>query len=94
MELQGLTGPHSSMASSYDARYQKTIDQLITEIRKRRHFIGTNWIDDSSDEGSDGEQGSLSNVSVAQQVRLLDYACGTGLVSRVSWYLPPPNSDN
>jgi hypothetical protein len=71
-----LNRPPSNMASTYDAKYERTIEQLIREIQRRKNFIGAAWVDDQED--VDGEE------RPKREVRLLDYACGTGLVSRVS----------
>jgi len=60
-------------ASTYNSKFGKTILQIIEEIQARRNWIGVDWIDDSEDESSSKPQ---------KTVRLLDYACGTGLVSR------------
>jgi tRNA/tmRNA/rRNA uracil-C5-methylase (TrmA/RlmC/RlmD family) len=43
---------------------------LVAEIQARKDFIGVKWAD-----GSSADQAK-------RPVRLLDYACGTGLVSR------------
>ncbi|KAK3364424.1 S-adenosyl-L-methionine-dependent methyltransferase [Lasiosphaeria hispida] len=70
-------------AASYDARHEKTLTQLVEEIRSRLDFIGVDWVDDSDDDGD--EEGGKNEESITKKgVRLLDYACGTGLVSRVS----------
>ncbi|KAI9642047.1 hypothetical protein NHQ30_009918 [Ciborinia camelliae] len=59
-----------SHASTYDTRFQKTIEQLISIIQEDRtlSFIGANWITDTS--------------TPEHSVKLLDYACGTGLITR------------
>ncbi|KAB8295098.1 hypothetical protein EYC80_007036 [Monilinia laxa] len=59
-----------SHASTYDTRFQKTMEQLISIIQEDRtlSFIGANWITDSS--------------TPEHTVKLLDYACGTGLITR------------
>ncbi|QSZ36803.1 hypothetical protein DSL72_006686 [Monilinia vaccinii-corymbosi] len=59
-----------SHASTYDTRFQKTIEQLTSIIQEDRtlSFIGANWIADSS--------------RPEHTVKLLDYACGTGLITR------------
>lgn len=61
----------SKMANSYDALpWQKTmISQMTTELRNRVDWIRSDWPKSSSDE--------------SPKIRFLDYACGTGLVSRV-----------
>ncbi|KAI9056035.1 hypothetical protein LZ554_000967 [Drepanopeziza brunnea f. sp. 'monogermtubi'] len=64
-------------SSTYNSRFAKTIQQVIDEIRKHHEWIGVDWTEDSS--GSESED---SSVAPKKTVRLLDYACGTGLVSR------------
>lgn len=63
---------NSKLASGYDALpWQKTmISQLTGELRNRIDWIRSDWPKSTSDD--------------APEVRFLDYACGTGLVSRVS----------
>lgn len=72
---------YSEHAKTYNSRFQKTIDQLVVEIQKRREWIGVDWAEDSDGES---EQGSSSREG--KTVRLLDYACGTGLVTRVKTF--------
>ncbi|KAF7870305.1 hypothetical protein EAF04_004051 [Stromatinia cepivora] len=57
-------------ASTYDTRFQKTIDQLTSIIQEPRvlSFIGAPWQTDST--------------PPSQTLKLLDYACGTGLITR------------
>ncbi|TGO88558.1 hypothetical protein BPOR_0155g00120 [Botrytis porri] len=57
-------------ASTYDTRFQKTADQLISIIQEPRtlSFIGANWITETS--------------PPSHTIKLLDYACGTGLITR------------
>ncbi|KAJ8067268.1 hypothetical protein OCU04_004629 [Sclerotinia nivalis] len=57
-------------ASTYDTHFQKTIDQLISIIQEPRvlSFIGAPWQTDSA--------------PPTQTLKLLDYACGTGLITR------------
>ncbi|APA11702.1 hypothetical protein SS1G_05176 [Sclerotinia sclerotiorum 1980 UF-70] len=57
-------------ASTYDTRFQKTIEQLISIIQEPRvlSFIGAPWQTDSTPQ--------------SQTLKLLDYACGTGLITR------------
>ncbi|KAK4200162.1 S-adenosyl-L-methionine-dependent methyltransferase [Triangularia verruculosa] len=69
----------NQQASTYDSKHQKTLDQLVEEIRKRVGFIGVDWADE---ETSDEEGGEKDEKKEKREVRLLDYACGTGLVSR------------
>ncbi|KAH6668221.1 S-adenosyl-L-methionine-dependent methyltransferase [Halenospora varia] len=65
-------------AATYNSRFEKTIQQIIDEIQARRDWIGVNWVD----EASDSEAAASSSETPKRTVRLLDYACGTGLVSR------------
>jgi hypothetical protein len=70
--------------------------QLVEEIQKRRYFISTEWVeeddDDEDNEQDENNQDAAANAGTDQPVakkvddttvRLLDYACGTGLISRV-----------
>lgn len=78
----------SKLAAEYDTKYEKTILQLEKEIRKRKDFIGADWvIDDDDDDDSESESAAQSTAANGRSVRLLDYACGTGLISRVSCFL-------
>lgn len=52
---------NSKVASDYDKKFGKTLDQLEQEI-----------------------QGNLDFIGIKGKGRLLDYACGTGLLSKVS----------
>ncbi|KUJ23612.1 S-adenosyl-L-methionine-dependent methyltransferase [Mollisia scopiformis] len=63
-------------ASTYNTKYSKTINQIIKEIQTRKDWIGVDWAEDVSD-----DENTSSSVP-KKTVRLLDYACGTGLVSR------------
>ncbi|TVY91992.1 putative methyltransferase [Lachnellula willkommii] len=65
-------------ASSYNNRFEKTILQIIHEIQERREWLGVDWVEDSSDD----ESSTSNSKKATSPVRLLDYACGTGLVSR------------
>jgi len=67
---QGLTSGHSEQAEKYSSKaWQIEMQQRIAdELRAKLDFIGVSWA---------GEQ-SVSE----KQVRLLDYACGTGNISR------------
>jgi hypothetical protein len=75
----------STIASAHSNKNEKTTEELITEIRSRRGWIGVNFLYDSK-EKEDGVEGAKVDIKI---VRLLDYACGTGMVSRVNLY---PNS--
>lgn len=99
--LPPLPSRHSKLASEYDSRFEKTVAQLIEEIQKRRYFISVDWVeDDSEDEdkdetgGDDGQEKKATKAKTDDQpaIRLLDYACGTGLISRVRLSPPSPIS--
>ncbi|ORY67460.1 S-adenosyl-L-methionine-dependent methyltransferase [Pseudomassariella vexata] len=60
-------------ASNYDAKHEKSLRQLTEAIQARLDFIGVDWVNDD-DDTADGVG--------SKQVRLLDYACGTGMISR------------
>lgn len=62
----------SNSASTYNSKFAKTIQQILEEIQARKQWIGVDWVEESEDESE-----------TKKSVRLLDYACGTGLVSRV-----------
>ncbi|KAF4840341.1 putative methyltransferase [Colletotrichum siamense] len=80
----------NKLAAEYDSKYEKTILQLEREIRKRKDFIGVDWVDEDDDEDEDeGDEYSgkpaaaeTNPATDSSPVRLLDYACGTGLISR------------
>ncbi|KAK1460986.1 methyltransferase domain-containing protein [Colletotrichum melonis] len=72
----------NKLAAEYDTKYEKTILQLEKEIRKRKDFIGADWVIDDDDDDSESESAAQSTAANGRSVRLLDYACGTGLISR------------
>ncbi|KAG9231160.1 S-adenosyl-L-methionine-dependent methyltransferase [Amylocarpus encephaloides] len=65
-------------AATYNTRFEKTMQQVVDEIRARTEWIGVDWIEDSFD----NERAESKQKEPKKSVRLLDYACGTGLVSR------------
>lgn len=70
-----------SEASSYDAKHEKATGEIARRIESRLDFIGVDWVeDDDSEEEDESKAGKTSK----REVRLLDYACGTGSMSRVS----------
>jgi hypothetical protein len=87
-KLWSVANVSSNSASTYNTKFSKTILQIVEEIQARRHWIGA----DSIDLDSETDDGSSASDLTAQgkALRLLDYACGTGLVSRVSFssYIP------
>lgn len=66
--------PLSDEAANYDAKHEKTITEISRRIEARRALIGVEWVEDDEDDSN--EEG--------RAVRVLDYACGTGSMSRVS----------
>ncbi|KAJ0123706.1 methyltransferase-like protein [Diaporthe amygdali] len=62
-------------AADYDAKHEKTIDEIARRIEARMALIGVEWIEDDS---SDAE----GDTAPGRAVRVLDYACGTGSMSR------------
>lgn len=69
-------------ASKYESKHEKSLRQLSEAIQKRLDLIGADWIkDDDDDDDNDGED-ATTTTSSSRQVRLLDYACGTGMISR------------
>ncbi|RYP06727.1 hypothetical protein DL764_002979 [Monosporascus ibericus] len=79
-------------AATYDSRHGKLLERLTAELRSRLDFIGVDWDDEDEDKGGNGGNGNSAEPKDAQaqaennkkkkQVRLLDYACGTGMMSR------------
>ncbi|ROT41648.1 S-adenosyl-L-methionine-dependent methyltransferase [Sodiomyces alkalinus F11] len=65
------------LAADYDSRFEKTIEQLVREIQRRKDLLGVDSAGDDDD--SDDDDGPRTG---RKQVKLLDYACGTGLISR------------
>lgn len=71
----------SKEAATYDTRHEKALAQIIQNIRDRLDFIGVDWVDE--DGHDDEEEVDDHDSKSAKSVRLLDYACGTGTISRV-----------
>ncbi|KAI9791360.1 MAG: hypothetical protein M1835_000377 [Candelina submexicana] len=67
----------NDLASTYDSKpwQQKIVNQVSSEIRNRLDWIGVDWIDDKATKSS-------SRGTLQKQVRVLDFACGPGTVSR------------
>ncbi|SPO03865.1 uncharacterized protein DNG_06548 [Cephalotrichum gorgonifer] len=70
-----------ALASDYDTKYEKTIAQLTKRIQERRDFIGSEWVEDE-DEDEDEDDNDNGKGEGGKTVKFLDYACGTGLLSR------------
>ncbi|KAK6085445.1 methyltransferase domain-containing protein [Seiridium cupressi] len=74
-------------AAKYDSKHEKSLQQLTEAIQARLDFIGADWAaDDEDQDGNDGQSDSKP-----KQLRLLDYACGTGMISRVRFDPNPPD---
>ncbi|KAI1080491.1 S-adenosyl-L-methionine-dependent methyltransferase [Whalleya microplaca] len=75
-------------AAVYDAKHAKVNERLTEKIQSRLDFIGVDWAsDDEDDDGSESadesdEKLKKSTSKPKREVRLLDYACGTGMMSR------------
>ncbi|KAI0476435.1 S-adenosyl-L-methionine-dependent methyltransferase [Xylariaceae sp. FL0804] len=76
-------------AARYDQKHQKLNERLTREIQARLDFIGVDWASDDDDDdnnNNNNEDGDgLAPAGPRQprrEVRLLDYACGTGMISR------------
>jgi hypothetical protein len=71
--ILAMADTYSHISNSYDEKpWFARVNQLITDdLRNRLDWVGIPFTNTGS--GSD-----------AEEVRLLDYACGTGLFSRVS----------
>ncbi|KAF2970533.1 hypothetical protein GQX73_g3078 [Xylaria multiplex] len=70
----------SEQAASYDDKHRKLNERLTRELQARLDFIGVDWASDDEDSDEEGEQGDRKKPR--REVRLLDYACGTGMMSR------------
>lgn len=75
----------SNEAATYDARQETALAHITESIRERLGFLGVNWAedDDDSGDGQEAQQGAKAKPH-KRPVRLLDYACGTGSISRVN----------
>ncbi|KAI0403584.1 S-adenosyl-L-methionine-dependent methyltransferase [Xylaria palmicola] len=71
-------------AASYDDKHRKLNARLTRELQARLDFIGVDWAsdEDEDDEDSDAGADDDDDDKPRRQVRLLDYACGTGMMSR------------
>ncbi|POS80515.1 hypothetical protein DHEL01_v201083 [Diaporthe helianthi] len=63
-------------AANYDAKHDKTAAEIARRIEARRGLIGVEWVEDDEDDDDD------SSDEEGRSVRVLDYACGTGSMSR------------
>ena len=61
----------------YDSKFEQIVQQIVKEIQARKGWIHPDLEDTQTDSSVETSKGSKTNL------RLLDYACGTGLLSRV-----------
>ncbi|KAI1101438.1 S-adenosyl-L-methionine-dependent methyltransferase [Jackrogersella minutella] len=79
-------------ALTYDSKHGKLNERLTKEIQTRLDWVGVDWVtvddddddDDSEDENEDVDEPNeeAESAQPSREVRLLDYACGTGMMSR------------
>ncbi|KAF3019439.1 hypothetical protein E8E14_013326 [Neopestalotiopsis sp. 37M] len=81
----------NNVAAQYDTKFEKSLQQLTEAIQSRLDFIGVDWADDDDDDDDNDDQqdsdeknkeDNARTPNDSRQVRLLDYACGTGMISR------------
>ncbi|CAN8100062.1 unnamed protein product [Discula destructiva] len=70
-----------SQAASYDTKHEKATQEIAKRINAQLDFLGVDWITDESSE--EEEEEAKANEEPEKIVRVLDYACGTGSMSRV-----------
>ncbi|KAI8627065.1 S-adenosyl-L-methionine-dependent methyltransferase [Xylariaceae sp. FL1651] len=71
-------------AASYDDKHRKLNERLTRELQARLEFIGVDWASDDEGESEDenDKEAVKEDSKPRREVRLLDYACGTGMMSR------------
>ncbi|KAI0838068.1 S-adenosyl-L-methionine-dependent methyltransferase [Hypoxylon sp. FL0890] len=73
-------------AATYDSKHGKLNERLTKEIQARLDWIGADWASTDTDSGESENESSPAEVPKSAQsrreVRLLDYACGTGMMSK------------
>lgn len=67
--LTATANPRSKTAHDYDKGFEKTISTLKEETLSHRLWISSKWTDTAEGKG--------------KEIRLLEYACGPGHVTRV-----------
>lgn len=62
----------------------------MKRVQARTAFIGVQWVEDDVDtsDDDDEERDEKGTERKPKSVRLLDYACGTGAMSRVRFVVP------
>ncbi|KAI9838977.1 MAG: hypothetical protein M1819_004185 [Sarea resinae] len=73
-----------TIAQSYDAKIgaQEVIDRVVEHLQADPEWLGVDWIKEHEYDVEKDEEGEEIEVP-RRDVRVLDYACGTGLVSKV-----------
>lgn len=66
--------PLSKIATTHQTDFAELTKRTILELQEQRHWISDKWTD--TDAGKDHE------------VKILDYACGAGTVSKVRYRDP------
>lgn len=87
MELTAV----SDEAANYDSKHEKSLRQLTEAIHAKLEFIGAEWVDGEDEDDDDGPENEKTD-SDPKRLRLLDYACGTGMISRVRFDLSTPKT--
>jgi ribosomal protein L11 methylase PrmA len=77
----------STIASTHSNKNDKTTQLLITEIQYRLDWIGIEFLHNADNT----EIGSLEAERHGNGLRLLDYGCGSGMVSLVRFSVLPLN---
>jgi SAM-dependent methyltransferase len=77
---------HSTIASAHTNKNEKTTALLVAEIRARLDWIGVDFRDDKA------KDGAVEGEVEEKRVRLLDYGCGGGMISRVCISVSSPVS--
>ncbi|KAI1141025.1 S-adenosyl-L-methionine-dependent methyltransferase [Hypoxylon sp. FL0543] len=76
----------SEEAATYDSKHGKLNERLTKEIQARLDWIGVNWASTDTDSDESDDESKPAEVPKPfqrrREVRLLDYACGTGMMSK------------
>ncbi|KAJ4406801.1 hypothetical protein N0V82_010048 [Gnomoniopsis sp. IMI 355080] len=79
--LQADNESSSNEASGYDAKHEQATEEIARRIKTKLDFLGVEWAED--DRSEDEDEGDKRDGKSERKVRLLDYACGTGSMSRI-----------
>ncbi|KAI2634709.1 S-adenosyl-L-methionine-dependent methyltransferase [Hypomontagnella submonticulosa] len=75
----------NEQAAIYDSKHSRLNERLTKEIQARLDWIGVDWVTTDDEDSEDEDETTPRESRPAQprrEVRLLDYACGTGMMSR------------